>query len=224
MRNLFSVESKFGQVMCFLADVVLLNLMFLICCLPIVTIGAAQSALYSAVRPLRDPEDGRSCYKLFFKGFISGFWRVTLVWCVFLVIDAILFYNMWVSFENQALGIFVHWGVPCAGLIFSLLLHSMVTIFHSQFDCTTGQLFRNSVLLFATNPIHAVIVAALTWAPALMAAFDMVTFEQFLPLFISLYYSLAMLINSIVMKKPFQGLIDHMGGEEPRDNEESSES
>lgn len=220
MKSLFSVDSKFGQVMCFVADLVLLNLLFLLCCIPIVTIGAAQSGLYAAIRPLRDPEDGRSCYKLFFKGFVSGFWRITLVWTVFLVIDAILFYTMWICFENQALGIFVHWGVPCAGLIFSLLLHSLTTIFHSQFDCSAGQLFRNTFLLFATNPFHSVVVAVLTWAPVLLAGFKFTTFADLIPLFVAVYYSLALLVNSTVMKKPFQGLIDYMNGDEVEEREE----
>lgn len=223
MRNLFSYESKFGQVMSFIADLVLLNLLFLLCCIPIVTIGAAQSGLYYAVRTLRDPEDGRSCYKLFFKGFATGFWRITVVWLVFLFADLLLFYTMWISFENQELGIFVHWGVPCAGLIFSLLLHSLTTIFHSQFDCTVGQLFRNTVLLFATNPFHSVVVAALTWAPALLAAFKIVTFADLIPLFVAVYYSIALLVNSTVMKKPFQGLIDHMNGDDVVEREEAQE-
>ena len=223
MRSLFSYDSKFGQVMGFITDVILLNLLFLVCCIPIVTIGAAQSGLYYAVRTLRDPEDGRSCYKLFFKGFVSGFWRITLVWCAFLVIDAVLFYTMWVSFENQALGIFIHWGVPCAGLILSLLLHSLTTIFHSQFDCTAGQLFRNTVLLFATNPFHSIVVGVLTWAPLVLAGFNIVTFVDLIPLFAAVYYSLALLVNSTVMKKPFQNLINHMDEDEVEEREEITE-
>lgn len=223
MKGIFGLDSKFGQVMAFIADLVLLNLLFLVCCIPVVTIGAAQSGLYYAVRTLRDPEDGRSCYKLFFKGFANGFWRITLVWLVFLVVDVLLFYTMWISFENKELGIFVHWGIPCAGLIFSLLLHSLTTIFHSQFDCSVGQLFRNTVLLFVTNPFHSIVVGVLTWAPALLAGFNIVTFADVVPVFVAVYYSTALLINSTVMKKPFQRLIDYMNGDEVEQREEAQE-
>ena len=223
MKGLFSFDSKFGQVMAFIADLVLLNLLFLLCCIPIVTIGAAQSGLYYAVRTLRDPEDGRSCYKLFFKGFANGFWRITLVWLVFLAVDCLLFYTMWISFENQELGIFIHWGVPCAGLVFSLLLHSLTTIFHSQFECSVGQLFRNTVLLFVTNPFHSIVVGVLTWAPVLLAGFKIVTFVDLMPVFVAVYYSLALLVNSTVMKKPFQGLIDYMNGDEVEEREDTQE-
>lgn len=214
MKGLFNIDSPFMQVASFITDMLLLNILFLICCLPIVTIGAAQSGLYYAVRTLRDPEDGRSCYKLFFKGFASGFWKVTLVWCVFLVFDVILAYTMLMSYKNAELGIFVHWGVPAAGLLFSLILHSLVTIFHSQFNCGPVQLFRNSFVLFVTNPFHSMVVAILTWAPAVLALLRINTFLDLLPLFLLVYYTIALLFGSTIMKKPFARLIDHVNGDD----------
>ncbi len=223
MKGLFSYDSVFGRVMSFITDMILLNILFLVCCLPIVTIGAAQSGLYYAVRTLRDPEDDRSCYKLFFKGFASGFWRITLVWCVFLVIDTILMYTMLMCFSYADTGLFIHWGVPCAGLIFSLILHSLTTIFHSQFTCGPVQLFRNSFLLLATNPFHAIVVGVLTWVPLALALLRPNTFLDFLPLFLLVYYTVALLINSTVMKKPFQRLIDHVNGDDIEVREDAEE-
>ena len=45
--KLFSPDSKFMRAMSMLGDLLLLNLIFLICCVPIVTIGAASTALYT---------------------------------------------------------------------------------------------------------------------------------------------------------------------------------
>lgn len=223
MKGLFNYDSPLMQVAGFITDLLLLNILFLICCLPIVTIGAAQSALYYAVRTLRDPEDGRSCYKLFFKGFISGFWKVTLVWCVFLVFDVILGYTMLMCYKNADLGIFIHWGVPAAGLLFSLILHSLVTVFHAQFSCGPVQLFRNSFILFVTNPFHSIVVGILTWAPAALALLRINTLLDLLPLFLLVYYSLALLVNSTIMKKPFARLIDHVNGDDIEVREDEPE-
>ncbi len=221
MRNLFSVESRFGQMMCFMADVVLLNLLFLICCLPIFTIGAAQAGLYHAVKPLRDPEDGRSCYKLFFQGFRSGFGTITVTWVMFLLFDLALFYTMWLSFQNAQLGIFIHWGVPLAGLIVSLVLHALTTVFHAQFASTPSQLFRNVFLLLATNPFHSVLVGILAWLPFALYLLAPNFFWDWFAMFVSIYYSLALLVNSTVMKKPFQRIIDSVNGEDLEVKEES---
>ena len=64
--NIFNYESKFNQMVMVLADMIILNLLYLICCIPIFTIGAAQAGLYTAVRAMRDDEDYvGSCYAAF---------------------------------------------------------------------------------------------------------------------------------------------------------------
>lgn len=223
MKGLFGYDTPFGRVMCFITDLILLNLLFLLCCLPIVTIGAAQSGLYYGVRTLRDPEDDRSCYKLFFKGFAAGFWKVTLVWCVFLIFDGILTYTMLKCYANAGNGLLMPWGIPAAGLIFSLILHSLLTIFHSQFSCGPLQLVRNSLILFFTNPFHSILVAVLTWVPLVIALVQPNLFLDLFPVVLLVYYSLALLIASTVMKKPFQRLIDYMDGDDVEVRQDASE-
>lgn len=229
MGGIFNPESKFGQMMSFVADLFVLNILFLICCLPIVTIGAAQAGLYNAVQPLRDQEDGRSCYKLFFKGFANGFWRITLVWCAFLAIILIALYTTLMAFDYQHTGRLIHWGIPLAMLILTMLIQSLTTIFHSKFSCTSFQLFRNSVILMITNPFHSIGVAVLNWLPIAMFMLWTQTFFDTLPIFIGVYYTVAYLFSSTIMKKPFQRLIDHLNGDdiEIKDDlkeEETSES
>lgn len=214
MKGIFNPESKFGQMMSFVADLFVLNILFLICCLPIVTIGAAQAGLYNAVQPLRDPEDGRSCYKLFFKGFASGFWRITLVWCVFLVLIVMTLLTAKFSFENAHLGQLIHWGIPLAMLILTMLIQSLTTIFHSKFSCTPFQLFRNSVILMITNPFHSIGVAVLVWLPLIIFELWVNTFVDLIPIFVSVYYTIAFLFSSTIMKKPFQRLVDHINGDD----------
>lgn len=214
MKGLFNIDSKFMEVLGFIADMILLNILYLICCIPIVTIGAAQSGMYYAVRPLRDPEDGRSCYKLFFKGFISGFWKITLVWVVFLVFDGILLFTMLACFQNAHTGLMMHWAIPGVGLLVSLVLHSLTTIFHSQFSCGPVQLFRNSVILLFTNPFHSIVVGILVWAPVALFVWNIKLFLDLLPLLLMVYYTIALLFSSTIMKKPFQRLIDHVNGDD----------
>jgi hypothetical protein len=80
MRDLFSCDSKFMQILHTISDHILLNLLFIICCIPVVTIGAAQAGLYSGIRVLRDEEDDSSCFRAFWKGFGIGFGKITFVW------------------------------------------------------------------------------------------------------------------------------------------------
>ena len=68
MNGLFSYDSKLMQVLGFIADLFLCNVLYMLCCIPIVTIGPAQAGLHNAMRTLGDTEDDRSAVKQFFKG------------------------------------------------------------------------------------------------------------------------------------------------------------
>lgn len=51
MEKLFALDGKFNQFMSKAADLLLLNLMWMICSLPIITIGASTTALFEGIFP-----------------------------------------------------------------------------------------------------------------------------------------------------------------------------
>ncbi len=53
----FSLDSKFMQVMSRVADLIILNVIYLVTCLPVITIGAASTALYTVLPPWHRPEE-----------------------------------------------------------------------------------------------------------------------------------------------------------------------
>ena len=57
MDKLFNMDNKFFTVMGHVADLMILNIVFLICCLPVVTIGASLTALhYVTLKMARNEE------------------------------------------------------------------------------------------------------------------------------------------------------------------------
>lgn len=71
-------------------DILLLSLVWFVCCLPIVTIGAATTALYyTVVKSLRKSRG--YVFKTFFHAFRINFWPATLLWLLFAV-GIVLFY------------------------------------------------------------------------------------------------------------------------------------
>ena len=224
MKGLFSYDSPLGQVLNFIGDLFLLNIVFIICCIPVITIGPAQSGLYNAMRVLQDREDDSSPLKAFFRGFANGFISISVTWTLFLVFDLILFYTMAMCFDYADTGLFIHWAVPLVGLVLSIILHSVITVFHSQFQCTIGQLIRNGFLMLISHPLCSLAVTALTWAPVIMLFLMPNTFLQLSPLFITVYFSIAFMFGVIVMKKPFKQLIDEFNSLEEDEKTETEEN
>ena len=219
MRNIFDYDSPLMQVLGFIADLFILNLVFLACCLPIVTIGAAQSGLFNAMRVLQDREDDSSTLKAFFRGFKNGFFRITPVWIVFLVLDVILVYTVLMTLTWAAEGIYIHWAFPTVILALLLVLQTAVTAFHARFNCSPVQLVRNSMLLVGFFPLRCVGLAALVWAPAVLSVWNTKLFFQINPLFFTVYYSFTYLMGALFMQKPFDKLIENFYSDDEEDAE-----
>ena len=79
-------------------DLMVLNLLFLLCSLPVVTIGASLSAMYAVnLRSVRYG-DGYVA-KVFFKSFKESFFQATVAWILFCLCAVILFfdYHFWLQ-------------------------------------------------------------------------------------------------------------------------------
>ena len=90
---MFKYDNKFHRIMTFGFDFMMLNALFLIMSLPVVTIGANVTALYSVGFQILK-KDESSLYKTYFKSFKENFKQATGVWGLFLGIILILFWNL----------------------------------------------------------------------------------------------------------------------------------
>ena len=205
--NIFNYESKFSQILMFVADLVILNVIFVICCIPLFTIGAAQAALYSAIRTLLDPEDDEKPRIAFFRAFRTGFKAITAGWAVGLL--PVLFFAV-MTILVTAIGQSVK-GAPVVlcliGLAVSMIWSSQIPLFHARFSCTPKQLWRNSAILVILHPLRSILVTVLMWLPLVFALWNTFQFAATTPAWVLLYYAVAFMVNFIVMKKPFNQFI-----------------
>lgn len=202
MNSLFSYENKFMQVLMTLGDLIILNLLFLLCSIPVVTMGAAQAGLYTAVRTITDKNDDTSPAKAFFRGFKSGFLKITLVWIVYLILiiaTLLTFFSLNGGFTKV---------MALIGFCIVAIMQTLTMMFHSRFDCTPIQLLRNSVLLFLAHPLRVIPATFLSWLSVLIALYDPNSFIAMGPVFITLFISVTFLLSYALMYKPFKDLVE----------------
>lgn len=234
MNNFFSYESRPMQIMMFIGDLVILNLLFLICCIPLFTIGAAQAGLHTAIKVLLDPEDDSSPAAAFFRGFATGFGKVTLAWGL---MTLVLLVAVWLGFSAVALGAPL-WLVSIS-LILVAIFQSLVPAFHSRFDCKPLHLIRNCWFLLFAHPLRALGVTILIWIPMLpiidlllaiiqqnapQQQADLYAFMRLTPLWGTIYFSGVFCFIHAFLKKPFKTAIDHFNethGIKPEGEEEN---
>lgn len=83
MDTLFNPNSRVMRAMAMGADLVILNMMFLVCCIPVVTIGPAVTALYRVAYALgTNRENG--VFRPFFRAFRENFVIALKIWLMIL--------------------------------------------------------------------------------------------------------------------------------------------
>lgn len=82
MDKIFNIESDFYKSWCFISDLVILNALFILFSLPVITLVPALSALYQTVSEMK--EDGISnpakVFLLFFRSALKSGSVLSLVW------------------------------------------------------------------------------------------------------------------------------------------------
>ena len=89
MGKIFSLESPFMKLIDTLTNLIVLNLLVMVCALPIITAGAAFTAMHRVVYLMVNGEEGY-ILKDFKKAFFDNFKQSTLCWLVVLVIVFVL--------------------------------------------------------------------------------------------------------------------------------------
>lgn len=107
MQTLFGIDSTFYRLMDKFTKLVILTMLWLLCSIPIVTMGAATTALYYVTMKLAKGEDCNTI-KLFFHSFRSNFRQATIIWVIFVAIGILFgsnYFYYWITGNSQSKGI-----------------------------------------------------------------------------------------------------------------------
>lgn len=77
-----------------LGDLILLNILWLVCSIPIFTIGASTTAVYYVTMKLARDDDGYTI-RSFFKSFKENFKQSTIIWLILLAVGVVLGFDMY---------------------------------------------------------------------------------------------------------------------------------
>lgn len=150
MNRFFSSENIAMRFLTFLCDMMYINILFLLCSLPIFTIGASFTAMYSVIYKRQRHEDPPIA-KTFFKEFRANFKRATLFWVPCALILAFLFADLMIIHHviDKQYEVLQY---PVAILMF-LIISVMVFIFPqiAAFDNPPKQTLKNAALLSLAN-------------------------------------------------------------------------
>lgn len=89
LSEFFNYDNAVWRFIAKLWDVLILNLIWMVCCIPVFTIGASTTALYYVMLKVADDSDSHHL-QLFFKSFRMNFKQSTVIWLVMLAVGAVI--------------------------------------------------------------------------------------------------------------------------------------
>lgn len=206
MKSLFNLENPLFQLLTRVGDLIILNVLFLLCSVPIVTAGAAMAAMSQVTQGfVMDKEPG--VFKTFFKGFRENFKQATLIWLALLVIFTAMAANLF--FITIYVG-----GLPGAllkGLVWLLLLLSLsVGIIMLQlivrYKNDLRQHCTNAMILAVIKLPRTAAMLFLSILPFLIAYLSLNTFVNTLVFWLMIGFGFVNYLDSCLMAPVFREL------------------
>lgn len=202
--KLFDFDGPVMQAVNWIGNTFLVNLCFIVCCLPIFTIGAATTAVYSVY--LLDKDETWAVTK-FFRAFKSNFRQSTKVFLVILCLIVVILLNFYaLSAYNIAGSGFLYFVLYVASfLVLSVSVFSFGLI--AKFENTVKQTLKNAFVLTVGMALPALMIVFVTLLPLVLLMVDPEVFLDSVLLWLLAGFALCTKFNAFIMKQIFRKLL-----------------
>ena len=167
MGKIFRWDSPLIRFMMLITNLVCLNVLWLLCCLPVITAGAATTAMYYMVfQYITKQDDG--VLRPFFKAFKENFKTVTPIWILHLLIGAALGAEVFYLSQDSQL-----WLKALFGIL--LLVYAGVSAYLypilARYNTSRKKAVLNSFALSTRHLFTTVCVVILNAVPVVLVLF-----------------------------------------------------
>lgn len=165
--NIFNVDGPFFHFLNRMADLCVLNFLFLLLCLPIVTVGTSCTALYTVTLKMSRNQEGY-IVRSFFKAFKENFRQSTILWIpsVLILFTMLADIRIFSASENAAyrpllVGAYIF-------LILVLFILSYAFPLLAKFQNTIAGTIKNAFLMGLASFPWTVCILLILFVPAII--------------------------------------------------------
>jgi uncharacterized membrane protein YesL len=201
-----NIDSPFMQTLNRIADIMLLNILTLLCCLPIITIGPALTALhYMCLKMVRNEE----CYivKGYFNAFKVNFKKSFILWILLILISSVLVGDYYIMRTGQ-----FHMAFRMTITVASALIVFMAVFLfpvQAKFENTVFKTIKNAFIISVIQFPKTILMLVLYVAPIALFIF----FPQTTPFIFLFGISVPVYLSAMLYNKFFKKLEDQILGE-----------
>ena len=207
--KIFDLDSPLMNVLNKMADLMWLNILTLICCIPIITAGAAFTSMhYVALKIVRNEESYIT--RSFFKSFKTNFRQATLIWLLILLIAAVLGGDYYIITKSgiQFSSVLVILIMAAAVLVICTALYVFPVL--AKFDNTIMGTIRNAFIMSILQLPKTVVMFVMAFFPLIIYLVSL----RLIPIIFLFGFSLPAYASAMLYNKFFQKLEDQLLSEQ----------
>lgn len=198
--SLFNIDSPLMRILIKITDLVVLNVLWIICCIPVLTIGAATTALYGC---FLNKSTESSVVKNYFIQFKNNFKKSTIIWLIEVVLLVVVMMNIryYYNIGGESFSI-----LRIFLLIPTLILGVGIEYFfplQCHFENSIKQTIKNSFLIGLAHFPISLIILVIQVSPIILALVDIDTFFRMSPVILIIGKALIVFITSFLYKRVF---------------------
>ena len=193
-------DSPFMTRFRMVVDYFLLGILWIVACIPIVTFGAATTAMLMTAEYNVKQDEGKM-FLTFWKYFGKEFKKSTILWLIQIPILAVLVFYFVLVFKSEMLLFLKILSYVIIGLVFAWL--QMWLAYESKFEDTVKTVMINSLRITLANIGPSALMVLCTAVMALGTCLSLVYFQPGLLLLPSIYIA----VYTLIMRKLFKKLL-----------------
>lgn len=226
MGRLFDLDSPVFSFLSKMADLIYLNVLTFICCLPIVTVGASMTALNYVVLKMVRNEEGYIT-RSFFKSFKQNFKQATIIWLMILAAVAVLAGDAFIlRYSSLTFPSWLRIALTVVGVVLMFTLMHVFPVL-SRFENSIKNTFKNSLFMGILTFPKTLLMMVCWMIPVLIAGF----FLQALPVVFAFGISGPAFVCALLYNKTFKRFepVEEITGDEdwtvtPKEDGEQEET
>ena len=206
MHNLFHYENPFIQFLVRVGDLMILNLLFILCSLPVVTLGASLTALHRVTQNMLFEQE-EPLIKAFFRAFRQNFKQSTLVWLVELVVIVSLVCDVLLvmAYFNGGLAKAMYILVAVLAILVAGVFSYLMPLI-ARYENGMRQQVNNAVILAIIKLPKTLLLMLLNLLPVILLLISVPVFVQTLIFWVIIGFAFVSFLTSSILKPVFQQL------------------
>lgn len=204
-KDTFRGDSAYSQIMTKVFDIFWLSVISILCCIPVITIGASLSSLYYIMLKLvRDEETAVT--RNYFKAFKQNFVQSLPVTLLLLVIIGILTADFHILGQNGSQNASIIYGCCVVILLAAAAVFSYVFPLMARYQNTLRRTFENAARLAASHLWQTVVMVLVNLFPLGWFLISAETFAAVFWIWVFVGMGIQSFVNSLIIRKIFDRL------------------